>query len=61
MRGEFEKLADNVSIWKNLAAAHYFSNQWKSLLLVEKAAIGISEETKLVQGNLPRVLPKWSL
>lgn len=45
--GELEKLADNIAIGRNAAGVHYFSDQWESLLLGEKIAIGILEETRL--------------
>lgn len=45
--GELEKLADNISIGRNFGGVHYFSDQWESLLLGEKIALGILEETKL--------------
>lgn len=47
VRGELEKLADNISIGRDVAGVHYFSDQWESLLLGERIAIGILEETKL--------------
>ncbi len=47
VRGELEKLADNISIGRDFGGVHYFSDQWESLLLGEKIAIGILEETKL--------------
>lgn len=47
VRGELEKLADNISIGRDVAGVHYFSDQWESLLLGEKIAMGILEETRL--------------
>lgn len=45
--GELEKLADNISIGRDVAGVHYFSDQWESLLLGEKIALGLLEETRL--------------
>lgn len=47
VRSELEKLADNISIGRDVAGVHYFSDQWESLLLGEKIALGILEETRL--------------
>lgn len=47
VRGELEKLADNISIGRDIAGVHYFSDQWESLILGEKIAIGLLEEQRL--------------
>lgn len=45
--GELNKLADNISVGRNMAGVHYFTDAWESMLLGEKIAIGILEEQKL--------------
>ncbi len=44
---ELNKLADNISVGRNMAGVHYFTDAFESLLLGEKIAIGILEEQKL--------------
>ena len=45
--GELDKLAANISIARNLAGVHYFTDYWESLILGEKIALAILEEQKL--------------
>ncbi len=45
--GELNKLAMNVSIGRNMAGVHYFSDHYDSLRLGEEVAIGILEEQAL--------------
>ncbi len=48
---ELNKLADNISIGRNMAGVHYFTDGFESLLLGEQIAIGILEEQKLTFGE----------
>lgn len=45
--GELNKLCSNISIGRNWAGVHYFSDYYESVLLGEKVALGILEEQKL--------------
>ena len=45
--GELNKLAANISIGRNMAGVHYFSDYYDSLRMGEKVAIGILEEQVL--------------
>jgi len=45
---ELNKLAENISIGRNWAGVHYFSDYIESFKLGEKIAIGILEEQKLM-------------
>ncbi len=47
VEGELNKLASNISIGRNWAGVHYFSDYLESIRLGEKIAIGILEEQKL--------------
>jgi len=47
VEGELNKLASNISIGRNWAGVHYYSDYIESLRLGEKIAIGILEEQKL--------------
>lgn len=47
VEGELNKLASNISIGRNWAGVHYFSDYIESLRMGEKIAIGILEEQKL--------------
>lgn len=58
--GELNKLAENISIGRNWAGVHYYSDYYESLLLGEKVAIGILEEQKLTYfENFFMTLPKF--
>ena len=60
VEGELNKLADNVSVGRDVAGVHWFSDQFESLLLGEEIAIGILEEQKLTFGeNFFFTLPKF--
>lgn len=48
IEGELNKLASNISIGRNWAGVHYFTDYYESLLMGEKIAIGILEEQKLL-------------
>lgn len=51
VEGELNKLASNISIGRNWAGVHYFTDYYESLLMGEKIAIGILEEQKLMFGE----------
>jgi len=46
VEGELNKLASNISIGRNWAGVHYYSDYWESVLMGEQIAIGILEEQK---------------
>ena len=47
MEGELNKLAANISIGRNMAGVHYFSDYYDSLRMGEQIAIGMLEEQAL--------------
>lgn len=47
VEGELNKLCSNISIGRNWAGVHYFSDYRESIVLGEKIALGILEEQKL--------------
>ncbi|MCB1056839.1 MAG: vanadium-dependent haloperoxidase [Acidobacteria bacterium] len=47
LEGELNKLAANISIGRNMAGVHYFSDYYDSLRMGEKIALGILEEQAL--------------
>ncbi|MEM1374181.1 MAG: vanadium-dependent haloperoxidase [Pseudomonadota bacterium] len=47
LEGELNKLAANISIGRNMAGVHYFSDYYDSLRMGEKIAIGMLEEQAL--------------
>lgn len=51
LEGELNKLATNISIGRNWGGVHYFSDEYESLRLGEKIALGILEEQKLTYGE----------
>ncbi len=51
VEGELNKLASNISIGRNWAGVHYFTDYYESLLMGEEIAIGILEEQKLMFGE----------
>ncbi|MDJ0705093.1 MAG: vanadium-dependent haloperoxidase [Leptolyngbyaceae cyanobacterium MO_188.B28] len=51
VEGELNKLAANISIGRNWAGVHYFTDYIESIRLGEKIAIGILEEQKLTFGE----------
>ena len=51
VEGELNKLASNISIGRNWAGVHYFSDYIESLRMGEQIAIGILEEQKLTYGE----------
>lgn len=48
VEGELNKLASNISIGRNWAGVHYFSDYYESLLMGEQIALGILEEQKVM-------------
>lgn len=56
LEGELNKLAANISIGRNMAGVHYFSDYYNSLRMGEKIALGILEEQALAYLTDPYVL-----
>jgi len=53
-------LASNISIGRNWAGVHYFTDYYESLLMGEQIAIGILEEQKLMfKDNFSMTLPMF--
>lgn len=58
VEGELNKLASNISIGRDWAGVHYFTDYIESVRLGEKIAISILEEQKLTYGeNLTMTIP----
>ncbi|MDB9525973.1 vanadium-dependent haloperoxidase [Oscillatoria sp. CS-180] len=51
VEGELNKLASNISIGRNWAGVHYFTDYSESVRMGEAIAIGILEEQKLTYGE----------
>jgi len=51
VEGELNKLASNISIGRNWAGVHYFTDYIESIRLGESIALGILEEQKLTYGE----------
>ncbi|MEO1685903.1 MAG: vanadium-dependent haloperoxidase, partial [Cyanobacteria bacterium J06631_12] len=51
VEGELNKLAANISIGRNWAGVHYFTDYYESARLGEQIAIGILQEQKLTYGE----------
>ena len=51
VEGELNKLVSNISIGRDWAGVHYFSDYIESLRMGEQIAIGILEEQKLSYGE----------
>ena len=51
VEGELNKLASNISIGRDWAGVHYFSDYIESVRMGEQIAIGILEEQKLTYGE----------
>jgi hypothetical protein len=61
VEGELNKLAANISIGRDWAGVHYFTDYWESLLMGEQIAIGILEEQKLTYGeNFSMMVPLFA-
>ncbi len=56
LEGELNKLAANISIGRNMAGVHYYSDYYDSLRMGEEIAIGILEEQALCYRTDPFVL-----
>ncbi|MEM9928000.1 MAG: vanadium-dependent haloperoxidase, partial [Cyanobacteria bacterium P01_D01_bin.50] len=56
LEAELNKLAANISIGRNMAGVHYFSDYYDSLRMGEEIAIGILEEQALTYPTDPFVL-----
>ena len=58
VEGELNKLASNISIGRNWAGVHYFTDYIESIRMGEQIAIGILEEQKLTYGeNFSMTIP----
>jgi hypothetical protein len=51
VEGELNKLAANISIGRNWAGVHYFTDYYESARLGEQVALGILAEQKLTYGE----------
>ncbi|HBS12534.1 MAG TPA: bromoperoxidase [Flavobacteriaceae bacterium] len=61
VEGELNKLASNISIGRNWAGVHYFSDYYESLLMGEQIALGILEEQKLTYNeNFSMTVPLFN-
>jgi hypothetical protein len=56
LEGELNKLAANISIGRNMAGVHYFTDYYDSLRMGEEIAIGMLEEQALCYPTDPFVL-----
>ncbi len=56
LEGELNKLAANISIGRNMAGVHYFTDYYDSLRMGEEIAIGVLEEQSLTYSTDPCVL-----
>ncbi len=56
LEGELNKLAANISIGRNMAGVHYYSDYYDSLRMGEQIALGILEEQALCYPTDPFVL-----
>ncbi len=56
VEGELNKLAANISIGRNMAGVHYFSDYYDSLRMGEQVAIGMLQEQALCYTTDPFVL-----
>ncbi|MGB2924184.1 MAG: vanadium-dependent haloperoxidase [Limnothrix sp.] len=60
VEGELNKLASNISIGRDWAGVHYFSDYIESLRMGEQIAMGILEEQKLTYGeNFSMTVPLY--
>ena len=51
VEGELNKLASNISIGRNWAGVHYFTDYYESVRMGEQIALGILAEQKLTFGE----------
>ncbi|MGK7926502.1 MAG: vanadium-dependent haloperoxidase [Spirulina sp.] len=56
LEGELNKLAANISIGRNMAGVHYFTDYYDSIRMGEQIALGILEEQALTYSTDPFVL-----
>jgi len=56
LEGELNKLAANISIGRNMAGVHYYSDYYDSLRMGEEIAIGMLEEQALCYPTDPFIL-----
>jgi hypothetical protein len=56
LEGELNKLAANISIGRNMAGVHYFTDYYDSLRMGEKISLGILEEQALTYLTDPFVV-----
>lgn len=56
LEGELNKLAANISIGRNMAGVHYYSDYYDSLRMGERIAIGMLEEQALCYPTDPFIL-----
>ena len=56
LEGELNKLAANISIGRNMAGVHYYSDYYDSLRMGEEIALGLLEEQALCYATDPFVL-----
>lgn len=56
LEGELNKLAANISIGRDMAGVHYFSDYYDSVRMGEEIALGILEEQALTYSTDPFVL-----
>ena len=56
LEGELNKLAANISIGRDMAGVHYFSDYFDSLRMGEEIALGVLEEQALTYSTDPFVL-----
>ncbi|MEM6770154.1 MAG: vanadium-dependent haloperoxidase [Bacteroidota bacterium] len=60
VEGELNKLASNISVGRDWAGVHYFTDYYESILMGEEIAIAILEEQKETFGeNFSMTLPKF--
>jgi hypothetical protein len=60
VEGELNKLASNISIGRDWAGVHYFTDYIESLRMGERIAIGILQEQKLTYGeNFSMTVPLY--
>lgn len=62
LEGELNKLAANISIGRNWAGVHYYSDYWESLLMGEQIAIGMLQEQSIMYNpleDLTMTIPKF--
>ncbi|MEL6782798.1 MAG: bromoperoxidase [Pseudomonadota bacterium] len=52
LAGELNKLAANISIGRNMAGVHYYSDYYDSLRMGERIAVGMLQEQALTYGEL---------